>query len=1132
MNSSIRDKEIFIINHRKLLSFLLVNVLVIALGTSCQKLKEEDKLFTLLKSTHTNIHFSNDLTSTAQFNIEEYLYFYDGGGVAVGDINNDGLKDLFFTSNQSADKLYLNKGDFVFEDISKKAGIDQNAAWSIGTAMADVNGDGYLDLYVCQLGDFKGVKGRNRLYINNGGGGDSFTEKAEEYGLNHLGFSTQASFFDYDSDGDLDMYLLNHSAHGAKNFDSASVRLTHDPMAGDKLLRNDLVDGKTKFTDVTSEAGIYSSSIGFGLGVAVSDLNQDGCLDIYISNDFHENDYLYINNCDGTFTEKLEEMIRYTCLSSMGNDIADFNNDGLPDIMVLDMLPEKEEILKRSVSEDPYVYNVKLMFGYNHQLSRNTLQLNLGNGHFSEIALLADVYATDWSWSPLFCDLDNDGKKDLFVTNGIWKRPNDLDFLNYKWQTVRENTRGKTRQEMETFVSKKDSLNLLFLERMPTDKIYNKAYQNNGDLIFTDKSIDWGLEHTFFSNGAAYADLDNDGDLDLVLNNINEEAAIYQNNSERLLSNNYIRIRLVGDDRNLSGIGAKVTVKTGDELQFLEQVPVRGFQSSVDPELHFGLGINKLVDTIQVIWPDGRHLVLTNIEANQLLYIYQKEATDRYEYKIHVSGSPMLKEVSQEIGLNYRHKENDYNDFEWQPLIPHKLSTQGPKLAVGDVNGDGLDDFFVGGATNQPGQLFIQSRIGKFLAKRQHTFLVDSACEDVDAAFFDMESDGDLDLYVVSGGNEWKYNVEDMKDRLYLNDGDGNFIKSVDFLPNNFYANGSCVAPGDYDADGDVDLFVGTRSVINKYGYDPKNYVFQNDGSGRFTDVTKEIMPEPVSGMVTSAIWADINNDQVSDLIIAGEWMPITILINSGQKLSNITNKAGLGKTQGWWNTLEVADIDNDGDLDLMAGNLGLNSKIKASEQGPVMIYVDDFNRDGMTEQILCYYKDQINTPFLSRDELINQIPYMKTKFPTYKSYSLVRNPEDIFEVQQLEKAHKQVAHTFSTSVFENLGNNTFEIHSLPIEANFAPVYSILTGDFDQDGYIDLLMGGNFMDASLDRGLYGASYGLLLKGDGKGEFRTISSQKSGILINGQVRDIKKIKTPDGSNIFAITQNDGEIVFYK
>lgn len=1128
------------IKRTKLFDYLIALALVIALGTGCEKVKEQDKLFTLLKPSHTNIHFSNVLTETAQFNNAEYLFFYDGGGVAVGDINNDGLKDLFFASNQSDDKLYLNKGDFVFEDISEKAGLDQDTAWSTGVAMADVNGDGYLDIYVSQLGGFKGFRGINRLYINNGGDGLSFTEKAEEYGLNHVGFATQASFFDYDNDGDLDAYLLNYSDHNVQNFDSASVlRLKHDPMAGDKLLRNDTPlfppsrgEVRGVFTDVTREAGIYSSSIGFGLGVAISDLNQDGCPDIYISNDFHENDYLYVNNCDGTFTERLEQMITHTSLSSMGNDIADFNNDGLPDIVVVDMLPEKEEILKRSVSEDPHVYNIKLEFGYGHQLSRNTLQLNLGNGHFSEIALLANVYATDWSWSPLFCDLDNDGRKDLFVTNGIVKRPNDLDFLKYKWQLIRENTSGRSRQEIDAFISKKDSLNLLFLDKMPNDRISNKAFQGIDSLAFEDKTVDWGVEYPFFSNGAAYADLDNDGDLDLVLNNINEKAAVYRNNAEKLLSNHYLRIRLKGDKKNLSGIGAKVTIKTKEGLQFLEQAPVRGFQSSVDPDLHFGLGKNKSVDTVQVIWPDGRYQVLTDIEANQSLDVYQKDATDHYDYKTSDSGSTLLTDVSEEISLNFRHEENNYNDFEWQPLIPHKLSTRGPKLAVGDVNGDGFDDFYTGGAVNQPGHLFIQSASGKFSNKPQADFLNDSHSEDVDAAFVDIDGDDDLDLYVVSGGNELQYSREALKDRLYINDRNGNFTKSMDLLPDDFYSNGSSVAPGDFDADGDMDLFVGTLSVINRYGLNPKNYLLQNNGKGVLANVTDEIIPDLPRGMVKDAIWTDINNDQALDLVITGEWMPVMIFINSGGKLLSITDEAGLGKTHGWWNTIEAADIDNDGDVDLIAGNLGLNSKIKASDQEPATLYVSDFNQDGILDQILSFYKDHVSTPFITRDELINQIPYLKAKFPTYKSYSLVRSIEDIFDKNQLEKAHKQVAYTFSTSVFENLGNNSFEIYSLPVEANFAPVYSILADDVDRDGNIDLLVGGNLTDASISLGLYDASYGLLLKGDGKGGFKPVSSQRSGILVKGQIRDIKRLKRPGGRPIYFIARNNDKIVFYK
>ncbi|MEX2600251.1 MAG: VCBS repeat-containing protein [Balneolaceae bacterium] len=1110
--------------------YVVMLAFFLALAAGCNRGNDQNKLFTLLDPSHTNIHFSNDLTETAQINIADYLYFYDGGGVAVGDINNDGLKDLFFASNQSEDQLYLNKGDFVFEDISEKAGLDQDTAWSTGVAMADVNGDGYLDIYVSQLGEYKTVRGRNRLYINNGGDGLSFTEKAEEYGLDHVGFGTQASFFDYDNDGDLDVYLLNHSDHNVQNFDSASVRLTHDPMAGDKLLRNDSDNGNIKFTNVTREAGIYSSSIGYGLGVAVSDLNQDGCPDIYIANDFHENDYLYINNCDGTFTERLEEMITHTSLSSMGNDIADFNNDGLPDIVVVDMLPEKEEILKRSVTEEPQAYNKRLEVGYGRQLARNTLQLNLGNGHFSEIALLADMYATDWSWSPLFCDLDNDGRKDLFVTNGIVKRPNDLDFLRYKWQLIRENTSGRSRQEVDAFISKRDSLNLLFLDKMPTDRISNKAYQNIDNLAFADKTVDWGLEYPFFSNGAVYADLDNDGDLDLVLNNINEKAAVYRNNADTLLSNHYLRIRLIGDAKNLSGIGAKVTIQTKEGLRFLEQSPVRGFQSSVDPDLHFGLGKNRSVDTVQVIWPDGRYQVLTDIESNQLLNIYQKDAAGQYDYKTSDFGSPMLTDVSEEIDLNFQHQENEYDDFEWQPLLPHKLSTQGPKLAVGDVNGDGFDDFYIGGAVNQPGHLFIQSASGEFSIKPQADFLKDRQSEDVDAVFVDIDGDDDRDLYVVSGGNEWQHGREALKDRLYINDGNGNFTKSTDLLPDDFYANGSSVAVGDINGNGDMDLFVGTRSVISRYGLNPRNYLLQNNGNGVLTDVTDEMISDLPRGMVTDAIWTDINNDGALDLVIVGEWMPVMIFINSGDKFVNITDEAGLGKTHGWWNTVEAADIDNDGDIDLIAGNLGLNSKIKASDQEPATLFVRDFNEDGILEQILSFYKDHVSTPFINRDELINQIPGLAAKFPTYKSYSQVRRAEDIFGKKPLERALKQTAYTFSSTVFENLGDQSFNIHTLPVEANFAPIYSILADDVDGDGNIDLLVGGNLTEASIRRGLYNASYGLLLKGDGQGGFNPVSSNKSGIFVKGQIRDIKKIKRPEGRDIYLIARNSDKIVF--
>ncbi len=658
--------------------------LIIVLG-GCSGSSDKLELFTLLPASQTNVTFSNTLVEDDDFNIMEYLYYYDGGGVAVGDVNNDGLKDLFFTANQLPNKLYLNKGGLVFEDISELAGIEGFKGWSTGVAMADVNGDGYLDIYVSQLGDYKSISGTNLLYINNGDvpdnkGDVSFTEKAAKYGVDHVGFSTQASFFDYDNDGDLDMYLLNHAVHSDNSYGPSTLRLQHDNKYGDKLFRNDSNGKKSRFTEVTEEAGIFNSHIGYGLAITAGDINNDGWIDIYISNDFHENDYLYINNHDGTFSETLENSVGHTSRSSMGNDLADFNNDGLLDIMVLDMLPDNERILKKSNGEDlPHIYDIKIEFGYSNQLTRNTLQLNLGNGLFSEIALLSGVYASDWSWAPLFCDLDNDGYKDLLISNGIFKRPNDLDYLSLHISM----------RQMMNMSSNRNSIDRFLSDEMPSERIPNKAFRNNGDLTFTDKAKDWGLTQPGFSNGAAYADLDNDGDLDLVFNNVNEEAFIYRNNSETLSENAYLQIKLNGLGKNTNGIGAKVFLKVKDQLLYQEQMPVRGFQSSVDDVLHFGIGQHRSVDTLQVIWPDGKSQILSNIPSRQLIKLDQQDATLDYYYPETGKGPVLFKENPRKIHIDYKHQENKYSDFNFESLMPHKLSTQGPKLAVEDVNGDG-----------------------------------------------------------------------------------------------------------------------------------------------------------------------------------------------------------------------------------------------------------------------------------------------------------------------------------------------------------------------------------------------------------------------------------------------------------
>lgn len=1093
---------------------------------SCSEAEQPLRLFTLLDSASTNITFANNLEGQTPLNIIEYMYYLDGGGVATGDINNDGLVDIFFTANELPNRLYLNKGDLKFEDITKSAGIiDIADGWTTGVTMADVNGDGYLDIYVSQLGDYKGVKGVNQLYINNGGQSASvtFSEQAAEYGLDFVGFATQASFFDYDNDGDLDVYLLNHAVHLEKSYQASHIRFESDTLAGDRLLRNDFYGDKPSFVDVTKEAGIYNSYIGYGLAISTGDVNQDGYIDIFISNDFHENDYLYINNQDGTFTETLEQSFRHTSRSSMGNDMADFNNDGLLDIMVLDMLPDDEEILKRSAGEDAMVvYEIKRKLGYYHQLVRNTLQLNRGNSLFSDIAPLAGVYATDWSWSPLICDLDNDGRKDIFITNGIWQRPNDLDYVRF----------SSAMQQGRPELTVSDSLYKALLDYMPSVKIANFAFKNNGDLTFSDKAAEWGLDQPVWANGAAYADLDNDGDLDLITNNTNQKASIYRNNADSILSNTYLKFTLTGNNKNTRGVGAKVQLWVDGTTMYQEQVPTRGFHSSVSNTILFGTGLNQMVDSVRVTWPGGQHQTLVNLVTNKTINLSQHEATDNFS--LPAPDMPlMFKDITDQSTLKFRHRENSSMKNSTELLRPHSLGTQGPKLAVGDVNGDKLDDIFIGGARGQPGALFVQTTNAEFIPSKNPDFEQDFMSEDVDGAFFDADLDGDLDLYVVSGGDETGRNVNLLQDRLYLNNGQGQFTRATGFLPPGINQNGSCVAPADFDGDGDVDLFIGGRSIPGRYGLNPKSYLFENDGNNHFIDVTASKAPFLSNlGMISDAGWSDINGDGLPDLIVVGEWLPVTILLNKNGLFSDVTSAVGLGSTYGWWNTLTIADVDNDGDEDILAGNLGLNAKIKASNKKPASLYINDFDNNGVLDHILCYYHNGFDVPFATRDELVKQLPGLASKFITYKDYGQVKSIHDIFSREQLELAIVKQAQTFTTSYFQNNGDGTFKEITLPIQTQFSPVFAILATDINHDGRKDLLTGGNFGAAGINYGLYDASYGCFLESANDQKFSSIEPYESGWLLKGEVRDIKLVKLANGNSLLIVARNDDTVQVFQ
>ena len=845
----------------------LILFLVLFIASCGTDRREDDFLFTLLSSSSTNVDFKNQLTENEQFNIIQYLYFNNGAGVAAGDINNDGLVDLYFTSNQKPNKLYLNKGNFKFEDITDNAGVAGNGDWKTGVTMADVNGDGFLDIYICQVGKYKNLNGRNQLFINQGN--LTFKDEAQKYGLDFQGFSTQSAFFDFDMDGDLDMYLLNHSVHTSRSYGNVSLRFEEDTLAGDRLFRNDEVAGKRFFVDITRKAGILSSQIGYGLGVNICDINNDGFPDIYVSNDFHEDDYLYINNGNSTFTEKLTASLEHTSRSSMGNDVGDINNDGLLDIMVLDMLPDKEKIRKQSGGEDDYeLSEIKLDFGYHHQFVRNTLQLNLGGGKFSEIGRLAGVFSTDWSWSPLFCDVDNDGFKDLFITNGIYRRANDLDYIKF--------LTGGNR-----FFSTKDNSDLSdkdLYDKMPLYPNINYIYKNNGDLTFSNMAEEWGFNTNSYSNGSTYADLDNDGDLDLIVNNINDQAYIFMNNAEKQLNNHFLSLTLKGEGLNTRGIGTRITIFANGQKQVAEQFPTRGFLSATSDVIHFGLGSANIVDSILVRWPDRSEQILRDVPSDKILILEMKNAGKHSQYEEEDFENSKLFTHTQIPGLEYTHIEDSYVDFYRERLIPHTLSAEGPALAVGDVNGDGLEDIFIGGAKRKESMILIQQKDGVFKPLNVPFLIKERFADDVDAAFFDADGDGDSDLYIVRGGNEIPVGDILLADLLLINDGKGGFQKGkLPFSPQN----GSCVRPCDFDGDGDIDLFVGSRSVPYAYGLSPDQLLLENDGHGQFKDVTDSRLRNLKNiGMVTDAKWMDYDQDGDPDLILTGEWMKICIFRN------------------------------------------------------------------------------------------------------------------------------------------------------------------------------------------------------------------------------------------------------------
>lgn len=1072
--------------------------------------------FELLDSTQTNVGFINKVQALEKFNVLTYRNYYNGGGVAIGDINNDGLPDLYFTSNMSINKLYLNKGNLRFEDITEKAGVGGTRFWSTGVTMADVNGDGWMDIYVCNSGDLEGSNKENELFINNGD--LTFTESAAAYGLNDNGYSTHACFFDYDLDGDLDCYVLNNSYKDPGKISLyARERFKYDAPGGDRLYRNDgpsdqkSTNGKPviKFTNVTKESGIFSSDIDFGLGISVGDINSDGYPDIYISNDFWERDYLYINQKNGTFKEVLTDNMSYTSVSSMGSDIADVNNDGLLDIFSTDMLPASNKRIKAATKFDEYfLEDTKFRSSYFFQFVQNCLHLNRGNGTFKEVANFSGVQATDWSWGALIFDMNQDGNKDIFVSNGVYQDITDRDFADFI----------ADQDQIKKVVTEKGRYDFRDFEKfLPLNPQRNYAFLNGGNIAgselikFENKAHDFNLDQESFSNGAAYGDLDNDGDYDLVINNVNMPCFIYRNDVDQTNGKSgFLKIKLTGTERNKWGLGTVVKIYHDSHEQMMESMTARGFQSSVDPDLIFGVGEWKNIDSLIVLWPDMKVQTITsNVSLNQTLTLDYKNATSKYKYP-QVSSQPIFKEAAEDLKPSFVHHENVYNDFDRDRLMPHMLSNDGPRLIVGDVNGDKQEDILVLDGMDSLPKLYLKTPTG-WVYSYQKTFEIGKKNAEYTAgAFFDADRDGDLDLILGCGGNEIERGFSSFATKFYTNDGKGNLNYELSKGPmvNGFV---SCIKPCDFNKDGKMDLFIGCKAVPGVYGLTPRCFLLRNTGGLEFTDVTTEATGP--MGMVTDAAWADINNDKMTDLIVVGEWMPITILTNNNGTLSKALE---VPNSNGWWNSVVATDIDQDGDIDIAAGNWGLNMKFKASPERPLKLYTNDFDKNGKPESILEWYapEDQIAYPFASKQDLTAQLPSLKKNSLKYQDYAK-KQFKDLFAPDIVKGSKVKTTTNFASSFVINDDNKTYRLESMPDEAQLSPVYAICIEDIDGDGIKDMVLGGNFYKLKPEVGRLDGNWGGYFKGKSKNEkgnsgvsFEYIDENRSGIFVRGEVRDIK------------------------
>ncbi|MDN5213384.1 VCBS repeat-containing protein [Fulvivirgaceae bacterium BMA12] len=1086
-------------------------------------------LFRLLPPEKTAITFQNELPESPYMNRFVYEYFYNGGGVAIGDVNNDGLEDIYFTANLGDNKLYLNKGGLVFEDITSTAKVAGKKGWATGVTMVDINQDGLLDIYVSRAGRFTDAeKRKNELFINQGTskeGKPVFRESAADYGLDDEAFTNQASFFDYDRDGDLDVFLANHNIE-APPVDIKLIRelrQADSPLGGNKLMANH----NGIFSDVTGSSGMLSHGMNYTLNVSIGDVNNDNWPDIYVANDYSEPDHLYINNRDGTFKDAIQTSVGHMPNFSMGSDIADINNDGFPDIMTLDMVAEDNYGIKTSMSGmNTKLFNDHVNAGLHYQYMYNALQLNKGtdaNGlpFFSDIAQIAGVSNTDWSWAPLLADFDNDGFKDIFITNGIKRdfRNNDFNiFLRKATQEIIDEQKNPLKYYAQ------------WTRFSPMRSKVNYVYRNKGDLSFTDVSDDWGMRESSYSNGAAYADLDNDGDLDLVVNNVDAPAFIYENLADKHKSHHFLSIVLKGPESNRMGIGVRISLVSNGNRQHLEHYPVRGYQSSVSGRLHFGLGNSTKVEELIVRWPDGKYQKLQNIKADQQLILHYREAQFPAKREDAHLKAKLFEDVTDEAGIAHFHKENTFDDFERESLLPHKMSTMGPALAVGDINNDGLEDFYVGGAAGYGGELYIQNHYGGFTASGQKLWKQEKKYEDVDALFFDADNDSDVDLYVVSGGNEYNEGSKYYQSRLYENLGNGNFkrAKGTHELP---LVSGSVVRHADFDNDGDQDLFVGGRQKPGMYPHPVSSFLLRNDseeGSINFTDITSEVIPGLNNiGMVTDALWTDLDRDQLPDLLICGEWMSLRLFKNRSTRFEDVSANTGLDNFTGWWHSIAATDFDKDGDIDFIAGNNGLNSKYKASEAEPFEIFAGDMDNNGSHDIVLGYYNDGTLFPLRGRECSSGQMPFVKEKFKSYEAFGNA-TLFDVYGREKLSGALHYQVNTFATTYFENEGNTKFRAQPLDNMAQLSVVNCLLIDDCNKDGYPDIVLAGNRYETEVETPRQDAGYGLFMKGDSLGDLQCVDASKAGLFVDGNIKKGTFINLSDGSKGILFARNNGPL----